>query len=131
MKIVMRIILVLMIFFTSLAVQASGVESLQMKNSSAIVVENYNTKIANYDSFSNQEFVTQNSNSQEFYISNLKNNNNSGFGAIGNKYCPICRQFSLMISYMYSKSYFSAYLDIHKKTFLTEICPNAPSILFV
>lgn len=130
MKFVMRIILVLMIFFTSLAVQAHGVGNFHVKNSAPIIIENYDTKIANYDNFTNQEFVTQNNSSQEFYISNLKNNSNSGFGAVGNKYCPVCRQFSLMISYMYSKSYFLAYLDIHQKPFLTEIHPNAPSVLF-
>jgi len=132
MKIVMRLIFILMIFFTSLAANAGEIGFAPSNISNSIVIENLDTKIANYTNcITGEQIVMQNNSVQETYINSLKDNQNFSFGFLGNKYFLPDSQFSLMLSYMYFKSYYGWHTDFLYKTFLTEINPNAPNSLFV
>ncbi len=131
MKTIIRLVLILMMFLTSIVAQANEVCSLSEKQNDVSVIKNINYQFNSFDYCEHQEIIAQNVKSQELFVKTENDNQDFNFNNLNNKYCSASKQFTLMLSYMYSKSYFAQGNSLLWRTFLTEINPNAPNSQYV
>lgn len=65
-------------------------------------------------------------NNTTLILSTKNDDTNSTFETFRGQLTPENRQFSLLLSYLYNKSYLENIFNFHNKQLLSEISPNAP-----
>ena len=99
-------------------VNEKSINSIQTLDNTFTLFKNTKTndKVIVLSSTHNSSEIFQNKNSDK----------KSSFGGFKNSLTPTNSQFSLLLSYIYNKSYLENQLISSRKTFLSEIYPNAP-----
>lgn len=126
MKYIARLFLIVYLFFVSLSVNAA--ENLHCDFHSLSVIQVPVTQAPVYLEASNIEkfIVPAAKNSETIIVSAKGYNQNSVFKGFRDKLTPENPQFSLLLSYIYNKSYLHNGYNSINRIVLSEINPNAP-----
>lgn len=128
MKKVFKIFIVAYLLFTSLFVNASEIGFVAGNNVLNNVIQAESSSVPSYKNTSNAEkHIAPVSRTDSAVIFSSKDNDfNTTFGEFKGGLLPANHQFSLLVSYLYNKSYLENAPITSNKPFFTEICPNAP-----
>lgn len=129
MKNILKIFLIVYLFFISLNTNAIAVDidcnTLSALNSIQAVDHNENS-IYNENSQFGKFIVPTARNSESMIFSQKNDNSNSAFGGFKDLLLPEDSQFTLLLSYIYNKSYLTLNNNLVNQRLLTNISPNAP-----
>lgn len=127
MKNLMKLFLIVFMFFTTLSANAgelninhleSNINTIQTESSQIPYIEEKTTTPKHY--------APANQNTVAMLFSSIKNDSNTNFTSYKNGVSPKNHQFSLLVSYIYNKSYLLTETFRTKNFPLTEINRNAP-----
>ena len=124
MKIIVRLFLIMCLFF---ATMCSNVASLSIDFSPVTntIQTTDNNTIYQSDTKSVKYLVSSNYTNTNVIFQKKENSKNL-FSGLKNIISPESSQFSLLLTYIYNKSYLRKNLVCLKRNYLSEISPNAP-----
>lgn len=126
MKKIIHIFCIIFLFFMTVNVDLTAINNFD--GSVADSIQSIDNTFTVYNNTkSNEKVIAPSSASNHAEIFQNKNSDNkSSFGGFKNALTPAASQFSLLLSYIYNKSYLENNLISSRKTFLSQIYPNAP-----
>lgn len=127
MKQVIRIFLIVYLFFVTLNANAIGVKSVDIQSQINIIqTESSQTLYIEGKSTAAKYIIPANQNDASVIFASQKEDNNSNFSNFKNGISPGNHQFSLLLTYIYNKSGLN-YKNTNNYNYpQTEISPNAP-----
>lgn len=127
-KKVLKIFFIIYLFFVSLNTDAIAVNLNNdlFNNLNSIQSVNHNGNTIYGDVSEYGKFIVPASSTESIVLSQKQNDSSSSSGGCKDLFVPENYQFSLLLSYLYNKSYLDLSKNINNKHFLTELSPNAP-----
>ncbi len=127
-KKVLKIFLIIYLFFVSLNTDAVAVNlnTDLFNNLNSIQSVNHNGNTIYNEVSEYGKFIVPASSTESIVLSKKQNDSSSSFGGYKDLLVPENHQFSLLLSYLYNKSYLDLSKNLNNKRFLTELSPNAP-----
>ena len=95
-------------------------------NLNSIQSVNHNDNTIYSDVSEYGKFIVPASSTESIVLSKKQNDPSSSSSCHRDLFVPENYQFSLLLSYLYNKSYLDLNKNINNKRFLTELSPNAP-----
>lgn len=127
MKNLMKLFLIVFMFFTTLSANAGELNINHLKiNINTIQTESSQIPYIEGKTTTPKYYAPANQNTVAMLFSSIKNDSNTNFTNYKNGVSPENHQFSLLVSYIYNKSYLLTETFRTKNFPLTEINRNAP-----
>lgn len=124
MKIIVRLFLIMCLFFATMCSNVANL-SIDFSPVTNTIQATDNNTIYQSDTKSVKYFVSSNYTNTNVIFQKKENSKNL-FSGLKNIIPPESSQFSLLITYIYNKSYLRKNFVCLKRNYLSEISPNAP-----
>lgn len=124
MKIIVRLFLIMCLFFATMCSNVANL-SIDFSPVTNTIQATDNNTIYQSDTKSVKYLVSSNYTNTNV-ISQKKENSKNLFSGFKNIIPPESSQFSLLLTYIYNKSYLRKNFVCLKRNYLSEISPNAP-----
>ncbi len=127
-KKVLKIFFIIYLLFVSFNTDALAVNLSTdlFNNLNSIQSVNHNDNTIYSDVSEYGKFIVPASSTESIVLSKKQNDPSSSSSGHRDLFVPENYQFSLLLSYLYNKSYLDLNKNINNKRFLTELSPNAP-----
>lgn len=126
MKKIIQIFCIIFLFFMTVNLNLTELNTVNEKSINSIQTLDNTFKLFNNTKTNDKVIVLSSTHNSSEIFQNKNSDKKSSFGGFKNSLTPTNSQFSLLLSYIYNKSYLENQLISSRKTFLSEIYPNAP-----
>lgn len=126
MKIIIQIFCIIFLFFMTVNLNLTELNTVNEKSINSIQTLDNTFTLFNNTKTNDKVIVLSSTHNSSEIFQNKNSDKKSSFGGFKNSLTPTNSQFSLLLSYIYNKSYLENQLISSRKTFLSEIYPNAP-----
>ena len=128
MKYFIRLFFVIYLFFASACVNIADINHniVAQKTNNAMFLDSAEFPVYKNINKSEKSIAPSTRNNTTIILSTKNDDTNSTFETFRGQLTPENRQFSLLLSYLYNKSYLENNFNFHNKQLLSEISPNAP-----
>ncbi len=128
MKYFIRLFFVIYLFFASACVNIADINHniVAQKTNNAMFLDSAEFPVYKNINKSEKSIAPSTRNNTTIILSTKNDDTNSTFETFRGQLTPENRQFSLLLSYLYNKSYLENIFNFHNKQLLSEISPNAP-----
>lgn len=128
MKYFIRLFFVIYLFFASACVNIADINHniVAQKTNNAMFLDSAEFPVYKNINKSEKSIAPSTRNNTTLILSTKNDDTNSTFETFRGQLTPENRQFSLLLSYLYNKSYLENIFNFHNKQLLSEISPNAP-----
>lgn len=128
MKYFIKLFFVIYLFFASACVNIADINHniVAQKTNNAMFLDSAEFPVYKNINKSEKSIAPSTRNNTTIILSTKNDDTNSTFETFRGQLTPENRQFSLLLSYLYNKSYLENIFNFHNKQLLSEISPNAP-----
>ena len=126
MKKIIQIFCIIFLFFMTVNLNLTELNTVNEKSINSIQTLDNTFTLFNNTKTNDKVIVLSSTHNSSEIFQNKNSDKKSSFGGFKNSLTPTNSQFSLLLSYIYNKSYLENQLISSRKTFLSEIYPNAP-----
>lgn len=128
MKYFIRLFFVIYLFFASACVNIADINHniVAQKTNNVMFLDSAEFPVYKNINKSEKSIAPSTRNNTTIILSTKNDDTNSTFETFRGQLTPENRQFSLLLSYLYNKSYLENIFNFHNKQLLSEISPNAP-----
>jgi len=126
MKKIIQIFCIIFLFFMTVNLNLTELNTVNEKSINSIQTLDNTFTVFNNTKTNDKVIVLSSTHNHSEIFQNKNSDKKSSFGGFKNSLTPTNSQFSLLLSYIYNKSYLENKLIASRKTFLSEIYPNAP-----
>lgn len=126
MKKIIQIFCIIFLFFMTVNLNLTELNTVNEKSINSIQTLDNTFTLFNNTKTNDKVIVLSSTHNSSEIFQNKNFDKKSSFGGFKNSLTPTNSQFSLLLSYIYNKSYLENQLISSRKTFLSEIYPNAP-----